>query len=202
MAKKREKVSIIKLESALDKNNTKEFVLGGTEDVVFEVKKRLSLTEMIEFVNEVVESCVDTESGEYIPEAYNFALRCAILTKYANFTLPSNLERRYEVVYGTSAVEQALEYIDEAQFEDIRGAIDEKVSFMLDVISSAAVSKINEVVGKFAEIAQTSSDVFGGVDPEDMAKVMRGISKIGDSDKQAIEHSIADIILEKQKEKK
>lgn len=180
MAKEIEKVSINKLESALNQDNIITETLTGTSDVSIQIKKTISLPEMMEFVQEVVEACVDGETGEYTPEAYDFAIRNAVLTHYANFAMPKNLEKRYWFLYNTGAFQQVVDSINEYQFNDIIRAVDRKIKYMLDVISAAAVSKINDVINKFNEIAETGSKMFNSTSPDDMVNFMHGISKLKD----------------------
>lgn len=192
MEKDIKRVSIAKFESALDKENIVTETLAGTEDVVIEIKKTIPLYEMTAFVQEVVEACVDSETGDYIPEAYDFAFRVAVLTHYANFAMPSNLEKQYMLVYGTRAFNQVTGSINVCQLNDIVKAIDRKIQFMLDVISSSAVTKINEVINKFNDIATSSEQVFGGMNPADLSKVIEGITKLNKMD----EADVAKVILD------
>ena len=192
MAKDIERVSINKFEMALEKENVITETLVDTEDVTIQIKKTISLPEMMLFIREVVEACIDGENGEYIPEAYDFAIRTAVLTHYANFAMPGNLEKQYWLVYNTKAFQQVMNHINEQQFGDIIRAIDRKVKFMLDVMSSAAVSKINEVIAKFNDIAETGEKVFGSASVDEMANFMSGISKLKD----VKEEDIAKVILD------
>lgn len=192
MAKEIERVSVNKFESALLQDNVVTETLSGTDDVVFQVKKTISLEDMISFVQEVVESCIDGETGEYIPEAYDFAIRVGVLTRYANFTMPTNMNKKYMLVYGTRAFDQITVLINYTQFNDIVRAIDRKIKYMLDVMSSSAVSKINEVIDKFKDIASTAEVAFAGANPDDIQKVLHGVSKVNNID----EKEIAKIILE------
>lgn len=192
MAKDIERVSINKFEMALEKENVITETLVDTEDVTIQIKKTISLPEMMLFVQEVVEACIDGENGEYIPEAYDFAIRTAVLTHYANFAMPGNLEKQYWLVYNTRAFQQVMNHINEQQFGDIIRAIDRKVKFMLDVMSSAAVSKINEVIAKFNDIAETGEKVFGSASADEVANFMNGISKLKD----VKEEDIAKVILD------
>lgn len=192
MSKEIKKVSINKFESALNKENVITDTLLGTDDVTIQIKKTIPLQEMLLFVQEVVEACVDNENGEYIPEAYDFAIRVATLTHYANLSMPTNLEKQYWLVYNTKAFEQVLTHINTRQFDDIIRAIDKKIKFMLDVISSSAVIKINDVVSKFNDIAETSEKVFAGVDTEDMMKIIQGMSKLGEIEQENVVKTILD----------
>lgn len=190
------RISVNQLESAMTKENTTTEILYGTDNVEIQIKKYLPLTEMLEFVQEVVSSCIDGETGEYTPEAYDFSIRVGVLTHYANFTMPTNLEKQYWLIYTTQAFSQVMECIDECQFNDIIRAIDRKIKFMLDVLSSSAVSKINEVVAKFGEIAQESENIFNGINPDELNKVLHGISGLKNIDSE----SIAKLVLEHQNE--
>ncbi|MBR6649005.1 MAG: hypothetical protein IKL29_06485 [Bacteroidaceae bacterium] len=190
MSKNNQKISINKLESVLVENTVTE-ILNGTDNVEIHITKTLPLQEMLLFVQEVVEACIDGETGEYLPEAYDFAIRAGVLTRYANFTLPANLDNQYMLVYNTGAFDQVVAHINERQFNDIVRAIDKKIKFMLDVISSSAVTKINEVIGKFNELAETAENAFGDVNGEDMANVVKGITQLKDIN----EENIAQVIL-------
>lgn len=192
MEKDIKRVSITKFETALDKENIISETLAGTDDVVIEIKKTIPLNEMIAFVQEVVEACVDTETGEYAPEAYDFAFRVAVLTHYANFAMPSNLDKQYMLVYGTRAFDQITGNINVCQLSDITRAIDRKIQFMLDIISSSAVNKINEVINKFNDIATSSEQVFGSINPSELSKVVEGITKLNKMDEADVAKAILD----------
>lgn len=193
MAKEIEKISVNQFESALDKEEVITETLIDTEDVTITIRKTLSLHEMLDFVQEIVESCVDGETGEYIPEAYDFAVRVGVLTRYANFTMPANMEKKYWLVYNTRAFQQVLNHINEYQFNDIIRTVDKKIKFMLDVISSSAVGKLNEVINKFGEIADISSKVFGGNNADDIANIVKNMAKVKDMS----EEDLAKIIINK-----
>lgn len=195
---KTKKISISDFESALDTQSTVTEILSNSNGVEILIKKSISLDEMIIFIQEVVEACIDGETGEYIPEAYDFAVRVAILTHYANFTMPVNLEKQYWLVYNTTAVEQVLQHINTRQFDDIVRSIDKKIDFMLSIISSSAVSKINEVIAKFNDIATVGENAFKGIDSGTMTKVIQGISKLNNMS----EKELATAVIEASREGK
>lgn len=93
MAKSEKRISI----SVMDKIIKEHFENTTTEQwygIEVQIKKTLSFTEMMEFVNDVVLSCFQ-EDGGFVPEVMDFAIRSNILSKYANFSLPDKLEHRY-----------------------------------------------------------------------------------------------------------
>ncbi len=196
MAKDIERISVNKFESALAEDDIVTETLYGTEDVTIQIKRTLPLPEMVSFVQEVVEACVDMETGDYVPEAYDFAIRVGVLTHYANFAMPANTDKQYWLVYNTRAFKQVINHINEYQFNDIIRTIDKKIQFMLDVISSTAFGKINEVITKFGEIAEVGAKAFGGADAGDIAGVIENISKVKGMD----EAKLAKILLDRQSE--
>ncbi len=177
MAKDNSRISINKFESGLKDDNAIEVILGGTDDVVIQINKTLPLIDMMEFVSDVVLSCVDTESGEYTPEAYDFAIRVAVLTRYANFKMPTNYEKQYLLIYNTDAYEQVMQYINKHQFQEIIKAIDKKINYMLDVISSSAATKIIDIVEKLNEFIEVGEQSFSGIDPSEISSVIKKLSK-------------------------
>lgn len=186
MANETKKISVNKFEQAIPNTPIVEKALDGVEDVVMAIKKTLSLTEMLEFVDEIANSCVDMEEGVYIPQAYDFAIRVATLTKYANFRMPASLEKQYQLVYETSAFEQVISEINERQFNDIISSIDKKISYMLGVLTSSAALQVRDIISKFGEIADVSMSAFGGIDPNEVQSVMKGLSTASvDSEKVA-----------------
>ena len=91
-------ISVTKFEKAVNKDVVVTVPLEGVEDTDIEITKTISLPSMIEFVENVAESCVDMESGEYTPQVRDFAIKKELLTKYANFTMPTNIEKQYEFI--------------------------------------------------------------------------------------------------------
>ena len=86
MSKNIQKISINKLESVLVENTVTE-ILNGTDNVEIHIAKTLTLHEMLLFVQEVVEACIDGETGEYLPEAYDFAIRAGVLSGEGEVTM-------------------------------------------------------------------------------------------------------------------
>lgn len=172
MAKETKRISINKLEALLEKETEREVEIAP--DVNIRIKKRLSLAEMLSFVNEVVESCVDVPSGEYLPELREFAIRANVLTRYANFTLPTNVERKYELVFGTSAYETVICYIDTNQLNEIRDVIDRRVSYVISAMTSAVSFKTTEMLDKVGELTNKVGDSINEMNPEELDKMFKG----------------------------
>lgn len=139
------------------------------------IQRRLGLMDMMSFVDGVVKTCFTGDEHKYTPEVRDFAIRCSILEMYANFTLPQNVEKRYEFVYGCDAVDSVVQEIDATQFDLILQAIDEKIEYVADAHIEAINQQMNELYASFAELENRLSSVFEGVDGDGMANIVKAL---------------------------
>ena len=140
------------------------------------VRKHLPLKTMLEFVANVVGSCV-SDNGNYNPEAKEFAIKTNILTKYANFTMPANIELHYDLVYMTDAVAHVLEYVDEEQMDEIRYAIDERIRYLIHVNVNAVQKQMMDINSAFYNIQNQFSEMFSGMKEGDMKALTDAIGQ-------------------------
>lgn len=145
-------------------------------DVEITVQRTLPYIDVLNFVNLVVRSCFDTETNEYFPEVKAFAIRCCVLEKYANFSLPSNIERRYDLVYNTDAYETVIQHINANQFNEILDAIDKKVENLANANVAAINKQINTIYNMFNSLQEQFNEIFSGITPEDASKFMQTIA--------------------------
>jgi len=159
------------------------------------VKYRLSLKEMLGFVDSVVQSCFMEGSGTYLPEIKNFAIRANVLDTYANFTLPKNIETQYTLICDTDAYDVVVQNIDPEQFADILEAIDSKV----EMTARANIERLNYQMGvlydKFEALEDQIGNLFSSVTPDEVKKIAEAVSN-GNLD----EDKIVQAYIETQKE--
>lgn len=163
---------------------------------VLEYQTMLALDEMLDFVSMVVDSCVDASTGEYTPEVFDFAIREAVLTHYANVEMPSGLKDRYAFLYSTNLFDIVMESVNMRQFNDIIRAINKKLEYVLGVITSSAASKIYEILESVGNFTKAINETFEEISPEDMNNVLKNISKLEDA---PIEDIAASLISKKDK---
>lgn len=177
MSKKEQRISINALEK-IAKEQFQETTTKKWFDIEITIKRSLPLTEMLEFVQEVSEACFTTD-GTFVPEIMDFAIKSGILTHYANFTLPSNLEKQYWLIYSTDAIEAVCECINNAQLQEIVDAANRKIDHMCDTDIVATRAKLNELYSAFEKMGEEFSNMFSGVNPEELRNM---ISALGNSD--------------------
>lgn len=140
------------------------------------IKPTLSLKEMLSFVDNVVQSCFTTEDAAYIPEVKEFVIKCCVLEMYANFTLPTNVERKYDLIYCTDAIDVVMSNINAAQFGEIMEAINDKISNIAQANIESANKQINELYSAFDNIQEQMSSLFAGIGNDEIGKLVGAIA--------------------------
>ena len=161
-------------------------------DVEVQIKRFLSLAEVQEMVNTVVEVCVDTETGEYIPEVKDFLIRLETVSLYSNVTLPNDVEKQYVLLYSTHAFDAILDNIDTTQFKIILDAIDEKIKFNLSTINSTLTSKFNELSSEMKSYMENTSKLFSETNPNDISKLISNLTSINEMDEGKVVKAVFD----------
>lgn len=185
MAKADKKVSI----ALFDKIAKEQFQNEATiewHDAQLRVKYALPLTDMLAFVDDVVGSCFHDKLG-YMPEVKDFAIKSNILSRYANFTLPENLEHRYQLVYATDAVDAVCAAIDGTQLQEIVNAINSKIRFLCDSKATMIQERINDVLNTMEEMRDNTKSVFDGITQDDIKNLMGAIASSGLDEKKLVQ---------------
>ena len=177
MAKADKKVSI----ALFDKIAKEQFQNEATiewHDAQLRVKYALSLTDMLAFVDDVVGSCFHDKLG-YMPEVKDFAIKTNILSRYANFSLPDNLEHRYQLVYMTDAVDAVCAAIDGTQLQEIVNSINSKIRFLCDSKATMIQERINDVLNTMEKMRDNTKSIFDGITQDDLKNLMGAITSNG-----------------------
>lgn len=191
MAKKNTRISINKLESVL-KDNMVTVPMRGCEEVEITIRHTLPMRDMMQFVEDVVSACVDAEENRYTPEIREFMIAAEILTNYANFTLPSNAEKQYELVYGTDALEQVVEHINPMQMVEIRTAIAERIAHELRKMEAVVAEKVNELLARVETMTEQMESLYSGIDGEEIQSFIRNFAKVEAVDEKSLAMAVLD----------
>ena len=181
MSKKVTHISVNKLESTM-KENVTVVPMDGYPDIEITIRRVLPLREVLQFVEDVVSSCIDADTGRYIPEIQAFVVRSSVLTRYANFTMPKDPEKQYDMIYNTNALQQVMSYIDMSQYEEIMYAINERVKHELAMMESSASSQAAALTAKINSFVSSMEELFGAMDAGDMSALVKNLSDISSID--------------------
>lgn len=179
------KISISALEKIMKENKSQPVTVewNGIEIVI---KPTLSLKEILTFVDDVVKSCFIGDTGEYHPELKPFFIKSNVLEAFANFKLPPNASRRYDIIYNTDAFDVVLQYIDTEQFNEIVQAIDSKIDSEIQLNTRLIQAQIHEAYLKMDELQKEVSSLFEGINAEDISNFIGGITEGGFDEEQLV----------------
>ena len=169
------KITIDELRNAVDEH----FELTTEaywHSLALHIKKCLSFQDMLMFVRDVVSSCFEQDTNEYLPEIKDFALRCCVLEYYAGIVLPEAISEKYEIVYHSDIASFIVRRVDETQFAAIIQAIDDKIEHLAQSNIEALNKQMNEVVTEFASLEENLAGIFDGIDNDTVSKIANAIA--------------------------
>ena len=173
--KKNTKISINTFDKILKTTYSNEEIIRWN-DIDITINKTLSFKDVLSFVDSVSKSCFTDDNGTYLPEVKDFAIKCCILERYANFSLPQNIEHKYQLIYCTDAVDVVIKYINKTQLEEIISAINDKVDNIAQANIEAINRQMNELYSTFGNLEKQITEMFSGINKDDMTKLVGAIS--------------------------
>lgn len=172
---KTKKITFNMLAAGLPKIEKQVLQYGEFE---IEVTPTLPIKKMLEFVDDVVATCVDIDSGSYLPEVYELALNLAMLHHYAGFEKAKDIEKAYRVVRETDICERVFELIDHKQYHEIVVAIDDRISFALQVMAVASGSSVMKLINKMDDVINSSTEALGALNSDEMHGMLDELSRL------------------------
>ncbi len=172
MSKTTKKVSISDFERIANEQRHNDTTIDWN-GVEVTVKYSLSLAEMLKFVQNIVDTCV--VDGMFLPEVFDFAVQANILSLYANFKIPDNVEKAYDLVMTTDAVEFVSGEIDDVQLKSMVSSAREKIKYMRSATAGIRkqLKKLDELaVAVKGRLKKEFSEVLDAADPAELEELM------------------------------
>jgi len=172
MNKTSKKVSISDFERVANKQRRSDTTIDWN-GVEVTVKYNLSLAEMLKFVQNIVDTCM--VDGMFLPEGFDFAVRTNILAIYANFKIPENVEKVYDLVTTTDAAEAVSAVVNKDQLKSMVDAARKKIEYMC-----SATAEIRKQLKKLDGLASAVKDslkkvglkILDETDPDELQELM------------------------------
>lgn len=201
--KKTKKVSVNEFEkSIMDSYIPSESVTWNGIEI--NIKKTLSLKEVMTFVGGVTNSCFTTEENIYTPEVKDFAIKYCIIEMYTNITLPANTEKKYDLIYRSDIIPTVLKHINNEQYCEIIRAIDSKIGSIVQANTEAIRKQLNEMhtaLESLNSLQEKASNMFSGISSEDITNLIKTVTTLG-GDGKLDENKLVQAYLSQTKEKK
>lgn len=157
-------------------------------------KTILNFDEAIQFSTSVTSSCIGDE-GEYIPEAYDYAVRSCVIGFYTNVDLPENNDERYALLYNTPLYKLVMSKINRQQFNAIKKSIDDRIDYMIKSNIKKFEEQLAQVVQMLESVSKQSSAMFDGVDAETLNQFVKKVSDMKNLDEEKLVKAVTDISI-------
>lgn len=188
-------ITINQWEKTKEDITVKFSLIEGEDGPEVIVRKALPLSEVWEAVDEIVEMCmptinVGTEDEPkmeqvFMPENRDFAVRRVIMSRYANFKLPQDFGKQYDLMYSTPVYQKVANCIDQMQLMEMVGAAERKLDYLKE--ERLSVSKaIKDVLGQFTDAANQLQDV----DPNAVQQVLGLLSDTKNAGEKIVEKTM------------
>lgn len=199
MKKKSGMVSFRDIDKIIGKpeaSNIVTFAWADDPEVVIEVevKKYITLDEMREMVNAVVDNMFDAAGG-YHPEIYAQAYALQLVYYFTNLKLdysedgtvtPRMMARLCELMYGDcDAIHTIRGAISSNQLYDIEVAIEENAHYRVRMAEAEKNAAYNQLIARLDAATETMTNftaTMNSVDAEEMVAAIRNVSKMDERD--------------------
>ena len=139
-------------------------------------KPCLGLAETIGFVDSVASTVIDSETGDYHPELFDFAFDAMLLMYFTNIALPANSEEQFELVCHTDLCFQVKKRIDTELLDSLYAAADQKVAHLLRCAENTLASKMADLLASFEQLQALTSDMFSNIGGADLKAMVDNLS--------------------------
>lgn len=188
-------ITINQWEKTKEDITVKFSLIEGEDGPEVIVRKALPLSEVWEAVDEIVEMCmptinVGTEDEPkmeqvFMPENRDFAVRRIIMSRYANFKLPQDFGKQYDLMYSTPVYQKVANCIDQMQLMEMVGAAERKLDYLKEERLSVSRA-IKDVLGQFTDAANQLQDV----DPNAVQQVLGLLSDTKNAGEKIVEKTM------------
>jgi len=135
-----------------------------------EIRRYLTLGEMINLVDKVIEDCF--VGDRFVPAVQEFAFQRAAILVYTNLSLPVNPEKQYDLILRTDIWEQLIRNTDPYQRGSVQTAIDRRIEMLLDTNAET----VNRQLAKISSALDEAGSMFDGVEPDDLKKLADAVT--------------------------
>lgn len=130
-------------------------------------------------VRQVSNICFNKDTGEYMPENLDYAVRLCVIDSYTNIDLPESTEEKYQLIYRTDLWETVMPYINREQFNSLVSAIRNAIDVRNEANRALFDRDINMVLEQINSLGEQVNGMFANITEDDMRALVNAIGKNG-----------------------
>lgn len=130
-------------------------------------------------VRKVSDICFNKDTGEYMPENLDYAVRLCVIDSYTNVDLPESTEEKYQLIYRTDIWETVMPYINREQFNSLVSAIRNAIDVRNEANRALFDRDINLVLEQINSLGEQVNGMFANITEDDMKALVNAIGNGG-----------------------
>lgn len=144
--------------------------------ITIEVKNSLNIRELTAFASTVTDICF-TNSEDYIPEVFEYAVAIATLTAYTDFKLPELIDDQYALITFTDIIAKVVECIEAAdQYASAVDAAKERIDYRIETNINIVRKQATELFESVESLLAKLKETFGSIESEDMQGLIKTLA--------------------------
>lgn len=178
MAKNEKRITVAEFEKVVKEKCSETLPSVITDEwngITVTIRPSLPLVDMIYFVDEVVDACF-SEDGDFMPEVIDVLIKRSILSRYANFNLPIDLRKAYELIYHSDAFEFVVARINSNQITEIINAISTAIKYRCDSNITEMRKQLSNLLLMMSDMGEKFGNVFDGLSTEDVSNLIKTLA--------------------------
>lgn len=165
------------------------------DGLVLNVKYRLSLTDMMSCITDIVDTIVDLETGTFDPEYKLIAPDMFIMHYYAGLPInKTGIAQAFRVLSETDLIGQLSPYVDQSQLKLISNAVEEKLSYYKELLSNTAAQRVTILLNGIENIFAQLGDATSALSEGKLQQLMDVLSRTASEKETALEESAENIL--------
>ena len=189
MANKKKSVSFSTFKAAAARDY-KGIAIVSWNNIEIEIKRHLSLLEVLNFVDLVTKAAFD-EDAAYMPERIDAAILACTIEFYTNINLGKDPFEAYDAIYRSGLLYMIMENIDQDQYDRIIRAAVKKIDNTANANIQAVTKQITELGAAFENVESSIASLVDGITPDELRGMIGALSS-GTIDEKKLVEAIAD----------
>lgn len=151
------------------------------DGITVSVRKRITLSELMMIVRQIVDACTDEDRGEVHFELFDYATKMAICAVYCGQVAPENNEIGYLAIVGEDRMYDLITpHIDKGQLDTIWFSSRERLNAKSNMFASAAARMTVDMLQKMNDLYDMMSSVASEIGEGNAEEAFRNIISLTD----------------------
>jgi len=149
------------------------FDFYGTE---ITVKRMIPFDAYCTAIDRIIDSCYDSESGEYLPELRELSTRMVIMAYYTNLELPEDMNELERMMFCGELMAHIYDLINPVQLRELHQAVSKRCEIRNEANRRYFDSELYKVIDGVNAMSSEIRSFFGGISDKEMKRLAKALT--------------------------